>query len=245
MTEKSLFSGNEETEYEFKAVEDNFKRIRENISAAMDKAGRKDSGDNVRLMAVTKTVPYEKVNYAVSLGIDLLGENRVQEFLSKNEFYDRKAEVHFIGRLQSNKVKYITDKVTMIQSVDSIKLADEINKRALSSGRVMDILIEVNIGGEESKGGICAEDIYTTADYCDEQKGLRLRGFMAIPPIDIDGSNCRYFEQMQRIYSDCRAKYGSVDTLSMGMSGDYEQAVMYGANIVRIGSALFGSRRIR
>lgn len=243
MTEKSLFSGNEETEYEFKAVEDNLKRIRENILSAMDKAGRSSSDDKVRLMAVTKTVPYEKVNYAVSLGIDLLGENRVQEFLSKNEFYDKKAEVHFIGRLQSNKIKYIIDKVGMIHSVDSIKLVDEINKRALGSRRVMDILIEVNIGGEDSKGGIGISDVDGIVDYCKEQKGVRLRGFMAIPPVDVDGSNCRYFEQMQRIFSDCRAKHDSVDTLSMGMSGDYEQAVMYGANIVRIGSALFGSRK--
>lgn len=243
MTEKSLFSGNEETEYEFKAVEDNLKRIRENILSAMDKAGRSSSDDKVRLMAVTKTVPYEKVNYAVSLGIDLLGENRVQEFLSKNEFYDKKAEVHFIGRLQSNKIKYIIDKVGMIHSVDSVKLVDEINKRALGSRRVMDILIEVNIGGEDSKGGIGISDVDGIVDYCKEQKGVRLRGFMAIPPVDVDGSNCRYFEQMQRIFSDCRAKHDSVDTLSMGMSGDYEQAVMYGANIVRIGSALFGSRK--
>lgn len=243
MTEKSLFSGSEEMNYEFKAVEDNYKRIKENISLAMDKAGRKGQDCNVRLMAVTKTVPYEKINYAVSLGIDLLGENRVQEFLSKNEFYDKKAEIHFIGGLQSNKVKYIIDKVSMIHSVDSIKLVDEISKRALSSGRVMDILIEVNIGNEESKGGIKAEDVDSAADYCAEQKGVRLRGFMTIPPIDINGSNSRYFQQMQKIYSDCRAKHDSIDTLSMGMSGDYEQAVLYGSNIVRIGSALFGSRK--
>lgn len=243
MTERSLFSGSEDVGYEYKAVEDNYKRIKENISLAMDKAGRSQENDKVRLMAVTKTVPYEKINYAVSLGIDLLGENRVQEFLSKNEFYDKKAEVHFIGGLQSNKVKYIIDKVHMIHSVDSVKLVDEISKRALSSGRVMDILIEINIGNEESKGGIKAEDADGIADYCAEQKGVRLRGFMTIPPVDVGGSNSLYFQQMQKIYSDCKAKHGSIDTLSMGMSGDYEQAVLYGSNIVRIGSALFGSRR--
>lgn len=251
MTEKSLFNASEELielkEFkEFKEVEDNYKRIKENISLAMDKAGRsgKDDNDKVRLMAVTKTVPYEKVNYAVSLGIDLLGENRVQEFLGKCEFYDKSAQVHFIGGLQSNKVKYIIDKVSMIHSVDSVKLVDEISKRALGLGRVMDILIEVNIGGEESKGGVKAEDVDGIAEYCIGQKGVRLRGLMTIPPVDIDGSSSRYFEKMQRIYSDCRAKHGGcIDTLSMGMSGDYGQAIMYGANLVRIGSALFGSRK--
>lgn len=242
MTEKSLFSGSDE----FRAVEDNFKRIKENISVAMDKAGRSGRGDQygkVRLMAVTKTVPYEKINYAVSLGIDLLGENRVQEFLGKIEHYDKSAEVHFIGRLQSNKVKYITDKVNMIHSVDSIKLVDEISKRASGGGRVTDILIEVNIGNEESKGGVKADDVDGFAEYCIGQQGVRLRGFMTIPPVDNSGSS-RYFEKMQRIYSDQRAKHGgSIDTLSMGMSGDYEQAVLYGANIVRIGSALFGNRK--
>lgn len=243
MTEKSLFSGSEASNYELKVIEDNLKRIKEKISLAMDKAGRKDRGDKVRLMAVTKTVPYEKVNYAVSLGIDLLGENRVQEFLSKNEFYDKKTEVHFIGGLQSNKVKYIIDKVKMIHSVDSIKLVDEINKRALSSGRVMDILIEVNIGNEESKGGFKSIDVDEAADYCAGLEGVKLRGFMTIPPIDVNGSNGRYFRQMQRIFADCRTRHSSIDTLSMGMSGDYEQAVLYGSNIVRIGSALFGNRK--
>lgn len=238
MTEKSLFNGSEE----FRAVEDNFKRIKENISLAMDKAGRSGSDDKVRLMAVTKTVPYEKINFAVFLGIDLLGENRVQEFLGKNDFYDKKAEIHFIGGLQSNKVKYIIDKVGMIHSVDSVKLVDEINRRALGLGRVMDILIEVNIGCEENKGGVSAEEVDRLAEYCAEQRGVRLKGLMTVPPVDINGSS-RYFEKMQRIYSDCRAKHGSgIDTLSMGMSGDYEQAVLYGANIVRIGSALFGNR---
>lgn len=243
MTEKSLFSGSDEMNHEFKMIEDNYKRITENISLAADKAGRKGRDGRVRLMAVTKTVPHEKVNYAVSLGVDLLGENRVQEFLSKHEFYDKKAEVHFIGGLQSNKVKYIIDKVDMIHSVDSVKLADEISKRALSLGRVMDILIEVNIGNEESKGGVKAEDADGIADYCCELRGVRLRGFMTIPPIDTDGSSGRYFRQMQKIYRDCREKHDGIDTLSMGMSGDYETAVLYGANIVRIGSALFGSRK--
>ncbi len=237
MTEKS-FSSNPEA---LNQVKENYKIISENISKAMSDSGRKDI---VRLMAVTKTVPYEKVNYAASLGITLLGENRVQEFLEKNEFYDKKCEIHFIGGLQNNKVKYIIDKVQMIHSVDSGKLADEINKRAKACGRVMNVLVEVNIGREESKGGVLPDELDDLAAYCRELSNVKLKGFMAIPPPDIDGNSNKYFSQMEKLYNDYRLKYGDeIDTLSMGMSGDYEAAVRYGANIIRIGSALFGSRK--
>lgn len=235
MTEK-LFCNDEA----FIQIKDNYERIIENISSSMEKAGRTDK---VRLMAVTKTVPYDKVNYSVSLGIDLLGENRVQEFLGKCEYYDKKCQIHFIGRLQTNKVKYIIDKVSMIQSVDSIKLADEINKRSKAVERCTDILIEVNIGGEESKSGVSADKLSELADYCSALSHIKLKGFMTIPPVDRDGSSCKYFEKMERIYNDYRSKIGDqIDVLSMGMSGDYVNAVRYGANIVRIGSALFGNR---
>lgn len=237
MTEKSFCSDPEA----LAQVKENYLRISENICNAIVKSGR---NDEVRLMAVTKTVPYEKVNYAAELGINLLGENRVQEFLGKYEYYSKKCEIHFIGGLQNNKVKYIIDKVSMIHSVDSKKLADEISRRAVAVGRVMDILIEVNIGKEETKGGILLEEVSELSDYCRELSGINLRGFMTIPPPDANGSSRRYFEQMKQIYDDCRSKYGKeIDTLSMGMSGDYEQAVMSGSNLVRIGSALFGSRK--
>lgn len=238
MTEKSFCSD----DAELLQVSENYKVISEKISRSFEKSGRRD---RVRLMAVTKTVPFEKVNFAVSLGIELLGENRVQEFLEKNDFYDKKCEIHFIGGLQTNKVKYIADKVAMIHSVDNKKLADEIDKRSLSINKIMDVLIEVNIGCEESKGGVLPNELDELAAYCSELDHIRLRGFMAIPPPDIDGSNQHYFEAMQRIYSDYRSKYSSIDTLSMGMSNDYEQAVLYGSNIVRIGSALFGTRKYK
>ena len=233
MTEKSFSSSSDAV-----ILEDNFKRISHNIENAMTKAERTD---NVRLMAVTKTVPYEKVNHAVTLGIDLLGENRVQEFMGKYEFYEKNCEIHFIGGLQNNKVKYIIDKVSMIHSVDSRKLADEISKRAITSNRKMDILIEVNIGGEDSKGGVTLEAADELAAYCMELAGVNLRGYMTIPPLSNDSS--RYFAQMQELYLNSRTKYGGIDTLSMGMSNDYEQAVLFGSNIVRIGSALFGNRK--
>lgn len=235
MTEKSYFNN----EYLLQ-IKDNYNRIAENIGKALNNAGRRDK---VRLMAVTKTVPYEIVNYSAELGIDLLGENRVQEFLGKYEYYDSKCQIHFIGALQSNKVKYIVDKVSMIHSVDSIKLANEINKHCKSSGRKMDILIEVNIGNEASKSGVDPDKLSELAEYCTSLSDVTLRGFMAIPPIDINGGSCKYFERMERIYSDYKSKLGGqIDTLSMGMSADYENAVAYGSNIVRIGSALFGKR---
>lgn len=226
-------------------VTDNYFRISEKIENARIKAGR---SDEVNFMAVTKTVPAEIVNHSVSLGVKLLGENRVQEFLDKHEQYSGDYSVHFIGGLQTNKVKYIIDKVSMIHSVDSIKLAAEIDKRAAAAGRVMDILLEVNIGGEESKNGIPAEQLSELAAEAGEYRNLRIRGLMTIPPVDINGSSERYFEKMQRLYSDLRDSTRGkesflMDTLSMGMSGDFEKAIYYGSTIVRIGSLLFGYRQ--
>lgn len=224
-------------------VTDNYRRISDKIENAKIKSGRTD---DVRFMAVTKTVPAEIVNHSVSLGINLLGENRVQEFLDKYESYSGDYSVHFIGGLQTNKVKYIIDKVDMIHSVDSFKLAAEIDKRAGSAGRIMDILLEVNIGGEESKNGITPEALNELSAEIAELKNIRIRGLMTIPPVDINGSSERYFERMKRLYDDLRSAYKdkfTVDTLSMGMSGDFEKAIEYGSTIVRIGSLLFGYRQ--
>lgn len=225
---------------DFEDIRENFLRICNNIEDAKAKANRTDS---VRLMAVTKTVPVERVNYAVSLGIDLLGENRVQEFLEKREGYSH-AEVHFIGGLQTNKVKYIVDKVSMIHSVDSFHLAEEISKRAAAAGRVMDILTEINIGDEQTKGGITAE---SAIDFCRkvaELNGVRLRGLMTIPP---PGCDERVFAEMQELFESVKLlkeiDKSQFDVLSMGMSGDYQKAIKYGATIVRIGSGLFGQRK--
>ncbi len=229
----------------FSFVADNYRRLSEKIENAKIKAGRNDT---VEFMAVTKTVPAEIVNHSVSLGIKLLGENRVQEFLDKCDSYAGNYEVHFIGGLQSNKVKYIIDKVGMIHSVDSIKLAAEINKRAAAIGKTMDILLEINIGGEESKNGIPAERLSEFAAEAGEMSNLRIRGLMTIPPVDINGSSERYFDKMQRLYSDLKESVKGkenflIDTLSMGMSGDFEKAIGYGSTIVRIGSLLFGYRQ--
>lgn len=226
-------------------LDESYKRISERIENARLKAGRTDE---VKLMGVTKTVAPELINRSVELGIRLLGENRVQEFLDKHESYDKRAEVHFIGALQSNKVKYIIDKVSMIHSVDSIKLASEIDKRAKAHGLTMDILVEINIGGEETKSGIPPEGLKAFIDEAKELGGIRIRGLMTIPPVNIDGSSERYFAKMQEMFEGLKSETGGdsrflVDTLSMGMSGDYETAIKYGSNIVRIGSLLYGYRK--
>ncbi len=234
MTEKLLSN----IQTGFDDIKENYLRITEKIEKAKAAANRSDT---VRLMAVTKTVDCGRVNCAIKLGIDLLGENRVQEFLEKKDGYDA-AEVHFIGSLQTNKVKYIIDKVTMIHSVDSMRLAEEISRRAAASGKKMDVLAEINIGGEETKGGIPPENVKSFCSDISALPGIRLRGLMAIPP---RGCQESCFAEMNDLYiavKENSPEGALIDTLSMGMSGDFETAVKHGATIVRIGSGLFGYR---
>lgn len=227
-------------ETDFSYIEENYKRIIFNIQEAAAKYRNPD--ENVSLIAVTKTVDPAAINYAVGLGAKLLGENRVQEYTAKKELYDKSAEVHFIGHLQTNKIKYIIDSVTMIQSVDSTKLAAEIDKYAKRLGKCMDVLIEVNIGDESSKSGIdkgyLEELIYTVS----ELENIRIKGLMAIPPVD---SPEKFLYEMQKLYIDISQKNihnVCMDCLSMGMSGDYTTAIKYGSTMVRIGRGLFGPR---
>lgn len=222
-------------------ISENIKRIRYNVEEA--KAKYRKADETVRIMAVTKTVPYERVNIAVNEGVTLLGENRVQEYLEKRDFYDTKAEVHFIGHLQSNKIKYITDSVKLIHSVDSLKLASKIGRYAAKSGKRMDVLIEVNIGSEISKSGVLPERLDELLGGISELKNIAVRGLMCIPPV---GRSEESFEKIQRIFNDLRSLHYeniNMDILSMGMSADYVSAVRYGSNIVRIGSGIFGSRK--
>lgn len=228
---------------EFIDIEENLREIRYRMNEA---AAKYRSGDDViRLMAVTKTVAPEKVNHAVKLGVDLLGENRVQEYLSKKDSYDSSAEVHIIGHLQTNKVKYIIGDVSMIQSVDSIRLAEEINRLAAKNGRIMDILCEVNIGGEESKDGIAPEMLDELLQRAAELENIRVRGLMTIPPPT--GSDI-FLAHMQELFLSVREKNlngVSMDILSMGMTHDYAEAIKYGSNLVRIGTGLFGARHYK
>ena len=228
----------------FYDIEENLKEIRFNIAEAVSKYRKPD--DNVRLMAVTKTVPFEYVNHAVSLGIDLLGENKVQEFLSKKEYLRLDGcEAHLIGHLQTNKVKYLPPLTNCIQSVDSLKLAKEIDKQYLKAGQIADVLVEVNIGEEESKGGIQLETAYEFIHEISEFKGIKVKGLMCVPPI-CDGDLVRkYFAQMYQLFVDIQSKNVdnvNMDILSMGMSDDYKYAIMEGSNLVRVGSKIFGRR---
>ncbi|MGN0665922.1 MAG: YggS family pyridoxal phosphate-dependent enzyme [Huintestinicola sp.] len=224
----------------FADIDENIKRIRFNIEEAKVKYGREN--DEITAMAVTKTVTPQRINFAAMQGFTLLGENRVQEFLQKKEFYVKNAEIQFIGHLQSNKIKYIIDSVTMIQSVDSVSLAKEISKLAVKHGKTMDILCEVNIGGEESKSGFSPDALNESLCEISQLDGVRICGLMTIPP-PVCGNVC--FERMQRIFEDIRSDKICGDefrVLSMGMSADYADAIGFGSTMVRIGSALFGAR---
>ncbi len=216
-----------------KTLVENYKRICYNVSEAAEKYR---GGGKIRIMGVTKTVAPELVNKSIELGIDLIGENRVQEYLSKKDFY-KPCEMHIIGHLQTNKVKYIINDAACIQSVDSLRLAEEINRQAEKTGKVQDILLEVNIGREQSKSGVAEEDLSGLLGEISGLSGVRVRGLMAIPPI---GCGEELFEHMRDLFE--RHKGGDFDTLSMGMSGDYVTAVKHGSTLIRLGTALYGAR---
>ncbi|MBE6840260.1 MAG: YggS family pyridoxal phosphate-dependent enzyme [Ruminococcus sp.] len=227
-------------ENRFGFIDENLKRITFNINEAVAKYRNPD--EKVSLMAVTKTVEPEYINYAVSKGVTLLGENRVQEYQSKKDYYDKSAEVHFIGHLQTNKVKYIIDSVKLIQSVDSIKLALEIDRLSEKSSKITDILCEVNIGGEESKGGIDRNEAKELIYQMSELKNIRVCGLMTIPP---PYESEKFLYEMKMLYDDISAENINnvkMNILSMGMSNDYETAIKYGSTLVRIGTGLFGNR---
>ena len=222
-----------------------WKEISEDISAAAAAVGR--NPDEITLMAVTKTVPPERVNEVIAAGCRLLGENSVQELLEKYEHYDKRAKIHFIGTLQTNKVKYIVDKVDMIESVDSLHLADEIERRCAAIGKTMDILLEVNIADEESKSGFTYDEIPAVIEKISKFNHLKLRGFMTIGRFGAEIEETRgFFQKMRALLVDIRSKKidnKDISILSMGMSGDYTVAVQEGATVVRVGRGLFGERK--
>ena len=232
-------------EERFQNIEHNIKVIKEKIARAAVESGR--SPDDVKLMAVTKTVEPIFINHAIECGIDLIGENKVQEFLLKKPYLKLdNCKAHLIGHLQTNKVKQIIGEVDMIQSVDSVKLAKEISKRAQAMDITVDCLVEINIGDEESKTGLDMNLVYETIDEIRDLPGLNIKGLMTIPPIcDDEETLNEYFSKMREIFIDIRDKKldnKDICILSMGMSGDYEAAVRNGSNLVRVGSAIFGPR---
>lgn len=230
----------------FVSISENLKRIREDINEAAIKSGR--TPDDVRLMAVTKTVDVKYINYAISdCGIDLIGENKVQEFLlKKDELKLDGVEKHLIGHLQSNKVKKIVPLVDMIQSVDSLKLAKVISEEAGKINKTMEVLLEINIGDEDSKTGFDKAAFIESLYEISELPFIKVKGLMTIPPIcDTPADAESYFALMSDFYNEIKAgNYANFDfnILSMGMSGDYKEAIIHGSNLVRIGSSIFGAR---
>ena len=233
------------------SIRDNVRRVREAINEAALRAGA--APESIRLVAASKTKGADAVREAVAAGVDACGENRVNEFLEKDALgaYEG-APKHFIGRLQHNKVRQITGRVDLIQSVDSRELLQLLEKRAALLDTVQPILLQVNIGREETKGGFLPEAADEAVQEAAALPHLRVEGLMAIPPAweSFSGTwpgakNYPYFDEMYRLYIDIREKkYDNTHIwcLSMGMSGDFAQAIVSGANMVRVGSAIFGAR---
>ena len=229
----------------FQIFDENYPRILEEIARAAEKSGR--SAQDITLLAATKTVPLEVINHAIEKGLACIGENRVQELLDKYDgLHKDQCDIQFIGQLQTNKVKYLMGKVSCIQSVGSVKLAKEISRLCQRDNTTMDVLVEVNIGREDSKGGVLPEALLECVDEIRTLPGIRVKGLMAIPPIcDNISQLCGYFSAVQQSYVDIGAKKMdnvSMDCLSMGMSSDFAEAIACGATMVRVGSSLFGKR---
>lgn len=217
--------------------------IEENIKKILAEIGERDT----QLLAVTKTRSVEEINFAISCGIRHIGENRVQELLEKyDSIHKEGVTIHLIGQLQTNKVKYIIDKVDLIHSVDSVRLAQEISKRALYIGKKQRILVEINIGNEESKGGIPANELEPFLREISSLDGIAVCGLMCIPPVATkEHQNKEYFLKMKQFSVDIMEKKIdniNMDILSMGMSGDYRDAIDAGSSFIRVGQGIFGPR---
>ena len=226
-------------------IKENIAEIRRRMDEAARKAGR-DPGE-ILLCAATKMNDADRIREAIAAGVDCCGENRVQELVQKSALhaYDGKP-VHLIGYLQTYKVGQVVGEVELIQSVDRVELLACIEKEAARQGLTQDILLEINIGAEESKSGFTPEEAKAVAAAMDRYPHCRLRGLMAIPPIsEKSGSNCRFFEEIQRIAVDITTKNphnSSMEVLSMGMTDDFEDAIACGSTMIRVGTAIFGAR---
>ena len=226
------------------SIAENIAHIRQEIDAAARETGR--TGRDITLVGASKMNDAARCREAIAAGIDALGENRVQEMTEKlkENAYDG-APLHFIGHLQRNKVKQVVGKAVLIQSVGSTELLAEVDKQAEKLGIVQDILLEVNIGGEEAKSGFAPDALPQAAAYAKALPHIRVRGLMTIPPVAVEkGGNIPYFEKVYRLFVDIsREMYDNKwEYISMGMSDDYADAVRCGANMVRVGSAIFGAR---
>jgi len=228
-------------------TKENIDNIRMRVGKAAQKAGRKP--EDIKIIAVTKNISPDRIIEAINAGVFDLGENRVQELLDKiNDInvFNKNINWHMIGHLQKNKVKYLVDNVAMIHSLDSMELAMEINKRAQNAGRIIDVLIQINIAEEESKFGLFKEQVMDFIGKVSELKNINVKGLMTIAPFVNNPEDVRFvFSQLRKIFIDIsRENIDNIDMdyLSMGMSNDFEVAVEEGANIIRIGTAIFGKQ---
>ena len=227
------------------SIAENIARIRAEMNAAAIACGR--NPNEIQLCAATKMNEAAAVREAIAGGVDCCGENRVQELVAKEkEHAYQGAPVHFIGVLQTNKVKQVVGHVDLIQSVDRVNLMAAIEKEAAKQDLIQDILLEINIGGEESKSGFRADEIFQILDTLPEYPHLRVRGLMAIPPVSVhEGDNLNFFREISQLSVDImRKKYDNVamECLSMGMSDDFADAIRAGSTMIRVGTALFGAR---
>lgn len=226
------------------SLAENIAKVNANIAAAAREAGRDPS--EIALVAATKVQTSDTIRQAIAAGVTICGENRVQEMTAHlaDNAYDG-AALHFIGHLQTNKVKQVVGRVELIESVGSAHLLDAIEAQAAKLDLVQDILLEVNIGREAAKSGFAPEKVLPAAEAALERTHVRVRGLMTIPPADAQrDANFRYFQEVQALYVDMNQKlfHNELEYLSMGMSGDYEDAIRAGATMVRVGSAIFGAR---
>ncbi len=229
-------------------ISENLENVRERIKKAMCERSEADACENVRLLAASKTVSAEVLNFAAhQLGLTCIGENKVQELCDKYGELDKDVfDLQFIGYLQTNKVKYIADKVSLIHSLDRSELAKEISKRSLAIGKVMPVLCEINIARETEKGGLLPEELDDFIEFASGLEGIKITGLMTMAPAGCtEKEYCEYFSLVRRMYlkqKDSPIKNTEMSVLSMGMSDSFEEAIKCGANLVRVGSAIFGKR---
>lgn len=225
-------------------ISDNLRLVEANIAAACKRAGRKR--EEVKLIAVSKTHPVEAIKEAIRCGIRSFGENKVQELKDKMEKLDESLDWHLIGHLQTNKVKYVVGKVSLIHSLESIRLAEALEKEAVKRGVIVDVLVEVNIAGEDTKFGVLPENVEDFIREVAKFEHIRVKGLMTVAPIaQKSEENRKYFKNLNKIMVDLNSKNihnVSMNVLSMGMTGDYETAIEEGATLVRVGTGIFGHR---
>ena len=227
------------------SIAQNIEIVKTNIEKACIRAGR--SLDEITLIGVTKTHGADIINEGINAGLTHIGENRVQELCEKYDNIEKGVNIHLIGHLQSNKVKYIADKVSLIHSLDSKNLAKEISAQAVKKGRIIDTLVQVNISGEESKSGIAPDGLDELLEYVETLPGIKIKGLMTIPPIDAGEmlESRKIFEKLRILFEKKKKEqYNNtvMQHLSMGMTNDYEIAIEEGSTMVRVGRAIFGNR---